>query len=281
MIDLHTHSSASDGNLSPSNLISYATEKNVSVLALCDHDTIQGIQEAKEEAQKKDITFISGIELNIQWPTGEFHLLGLGLQNFSEELLAVTKKLQEERNLRNSSIAEKMKNDGLAIDFAEIKAKNPSGCIGRPHFAEYLVEKKLVKTRQQAFDKYLGKGRPYYVERTGADLKEAIFAIKTSGGIPVLAHPLSLYVSWGKITGVLTELYAQGVQGIEAWHPGARVGECKRLESLGKELGFFVTAGSDFHGEKIRSDRKIGHTAGLTKIEDRFFYEELQPFLNK
>ena len=80
-------------------------------------------------------------------------------------------------------IAEKMKNDGLAIDFEEIKAKNPSGCIGRPHFAEYLVEKKLVKTRQQAFDKYLGKGRPYYVERTGADLKEAIFAIKTSGGI--------------------------------------------------------------------------------------------------
>lgn len=281
MIDLHTHSSASDGALSPKNLISYAAEKNISVLALCDHDTVEGIQEAQEEAQKRNITFIPGIELDIQWPTGEFHLLGLGLQNFSKELLTITKELQEDRNLRNITIAEKMKNDGLAIDFAEIKEKHPSGCIGRPHFAEYLVEKKIVKTRQQAFDKYLGKGRPYYVAKTGADLEKAVSAIKTSGGVPVLAHPLSLYVSWGKIEGVLTELHQKGIQGIEAWHPGARVGECKRLETLGKELGFFITAGSDFHGERIRSDRKIGHSAGLTKIEDRFFYDELQLFLNK
>ena len=111
--------------------------------------------------------------------------------------------------------------------------------------------------------------------KIGMNLDVAIQAIKDSEGIPVLAHPLSLYVSWGKIEGVLTDLKERGICGLEAWHSGVRLSEAKRLEELARKLGFFVTAGSDFHGEKVRADRKIGHTAGGLKIDSRFWQDEL------
>ena len=113
------------------------------------------------------------------------------------------------------------------------------------------------------------------------NLDVAIQAIKDSEGIPVLAHPLSLYVSWGKIEGVLTDLKERGICGLEAWHSGVRLSEAKRLEELARKLGFFVTAGSDFHGEKVRADRKIGHTAGGLKIDSRFWQDELSVQLNQ
>ena len=118
-----------------------------------------------------------------------------------------------------------------------------------------------------------------YVERTGANLDESIVAIKESGGVPVIAHPMSLYLSWGKLPDQLINFYERGVLGMEAFHPGARVTECLRLEERAKKIGFFITAGSDFHGEKIRADRKLGHTCGNKKIEERFWLEELKPNL--
>ncbi|MDE6736334.1 MAG: PHP domain-containing protein, partial [Treponemataceae bacterium] len=151
--------------------------------------------------------------------------------------------------------------------------------LGRPHFADYLVHIGVVKNRQVAFDNYLAQGRPWYAVHQGADLDAAIAAILSSGGVPVLAHPLSLYVSWGKIEGVLADLVARGIQGMEAWHPGARVGEAIRLEELAHKLGCFVTAGSDFHGAGVRADRHLGRTSGDKKIDDRFWFDELLPHL--
>ena len=279
MIDLHSHSTASDGEFSPSELVALAIEKNVNVLALTDHDTFDGIEEGKQAAQNKNITFIPGIELNIQRSRGEFHLLGLGIKEPSTSLIKICKELQEGRLSRNQQIIEKMQQDGFPVNYQELKEMFPTQILGRPHLAAYLVEKKVVKKRQLAFDKYLGKGRPYYVERRAADLYDAIYAIKDSGAVPVLAHPLSLYVSWGKMEETLADLKEAGIEGLEAWHPGTRVGEALRLEEMAKKLGFFVTAGSDFHGPNVRGDRKLGHTTGNRKIEDRFFYEELKPRL--
>ena len=279
MIDLHSHSTASDGEFSPSELVALAIEKNVNVLALTDHDTFDGIEEGKQAAKNKNITFISGIELNIQRSRGEFHLLGLGIKEPSTSLIKICKELQEGRLSRNQQIIEKMQQDGFPVNYQELKEMFPTQILGRPHLAAYLVEKKVVKKRQLAFDKYLGKGRPYYVERRAADLYDAIYAIKDSGAVPVLAHPLSLYVSWGKMEETLADLKEAGIEGLEAWHPGTRVGEALRLEEMAKKLGFFVTAGSDFHGPNVRGDRKLGHTTGNRKIEDRFFYEELKPRL--
>lgn len=280
MIDLHTHSTASDGELSPSELIKYAEEKGITHLALTDHDTTDGLDEAEKAAAEEGIHFIRGIEINIERNRGEFHLLGLSLQKNSPELDQIIIQLQEAREIRNRQIIEKMKNDGLDVSYEELKELFNVKTIGRPHFAAYLVHKKIVRHRQQAFDRYIGQSRPYYVERKGADLSESVDAIIKSGGIPVLAHPMSLYVSWGKLEAVLGEIKDAGVKGLEAWHPGVRKNEAIRLEEAARKLGFFVTAGSDFHGENIRADRKIGHTAGMMKIDDRFWTEELLPAIN-
>ena len=268
MIDLHVHTTASDGQYTPSQIIEKASDKNIGVIAITDHDTIAGIDEGAAAARKHGITFVPGTELNINFPTGEFHLLGLGFKQISPSLTLLLDNLVKNRELRNAQIIEKMRAEGVDLTLEEMKADFPDTVLGRPHFAAELVKKKVVKTRQQAFDRFLAKGRPWYVQRVGSNLDEAIIAIKESGGVPVIAHPMSLYLSWGKLPDTLQDFYDHGVMGLEAFHPGARVTECLRLEELAHKIGYFVTAGSDFHGEKIRADRKLGHTCGGRKIED-------------
>ncbi|OJF77218.1 MAG: phosphatase [Treponema sp. CETP13] len=281
MIDLHSHSTASDGVFSPSELVNYANKEGITVLALTDHDTIDGLAEAQKTALKTGITFVPGIEIQIQWPTGEFHLLGLSLKSISPTLVKIINLLQKGRKDRNLEIINRMNQAGMDITLEEVSKKYNVSTIGRPHIAAWMVDHGVVKKRQLAFDKYLAKGRPFYVERVGASLDEAIVAIKESGGIPVIAHPLSLYVSWGKIEPILKDIHDRGVEGLEAWHPGARVVECERLEKMAHKLGFFVTGGSDFHGQSVRTDRFLGKTAGNRTIDDRFWLEELQPALQK
>ena len=281
MIDLHTHSTASDGTYTPAQLMEYAHARNINAIALTDHDSIDGIIEAQKKARELSMEFIPGIELSIQWPTGEFHLLGLGLQSPSKELLGAIDFLRQERDNRNIKMAQKLQEQGIAITYEEVIEKAGTKTIGRPHFASLMIEKGFIRQRQQAFDQYFAKGRPCYVERTGLDLEDAVKAIKTSGGIPVQAHPLSMYVSWGKMEDTMIDIQMHGVEGLEAWHPGTRVSEAYRLEELARKLGMTATAGSDFHGEKVRADRKIGYTAGKSKIEDKFWYEELKPALEK
>ncbi|MBP5601356.1 MAG: PHP domain-containing protein [Treponema sp.] len=271
MIDLHVHTTASDGQYTPTQIIEKASNKSIGVIAITDHDTIAGIQEGSQAAKEHGITFVPGVELNINFPTGEFHLLGLGFKQISPLLTEILDNLVNHRELRNVQIIERMRADGVDITLEEMQADFPDTVLGRPHFAAELVKKKVVKTRQQAFDRFLAKGRPWYVPRIGAGLDEAIVAIKESGGVPVIAHPMSLYLSWGKLPDALQDFYERGVMGLEAFHPGARVTECLRLEELAHKIGFFVTAGSDFHGEKIRADRKLGFTCGGKKIDDEIW----------
>lgn len=283
MIDLHTHTTASDGQYTPEELVYKAAEKNISVLAITDHDTISGLEEGAEACRKTGITFVPGIEINIQRPNCEFHLLGLGLNlnGISESLNKLLKGLIKSRHERNEFIVSKMRSSGIKTTVEEIQAEFPDQVLGRPHFASWLTNHNYVKNRQAAFDKFLARDRPWYVERAGADLDEAVKAIYESGGVPVIAHPLSLYLSWSKIEPVLADFFERGVKGMECFHPGARVTECLRLQEIARKLGFFVTAGSDFHGEKVRSDRRPGHTCGGKIIEDKYYYEELKPFLEK
>jgi len=281
MIDLHVHTTASDGQYTPSEIIQKAKEKNLKAIAITDHDTVNGIEEGRKAAKEANIDFVPGIELNINGSAGEFHLLGLGIQTVSKSMESILENVIKNRDLRNQSIIEKMQQDGVDITLEELNQEFPNTIIGRPHFAAILVKKGVVKVRQQAFDQYLARGRKWYVERVGTNLDEAIVAIKDCGALPIIAHPMSLYLSWGKLPEMMQKYAEQGIVGIEAFHPGARVTECLRLEELGRKLGLIITAGSDFHGEKIRTDRRIGHTCGGKKIEDRFYFEELLPLLNK
>lgn len=281
MIDLHVHTTASDGQFSPSQIIQMAVDKGLSRIAITDHDTAAGLEEAKAAAQELKINFVAGTELNISFPTGEFHLLGLGFTNISPSLNEIFEDLVKSRQERNENIISKMQKDGVQISLEEVQKDYPDTILGRPHFAAELVKKKVVKNRQMAFDKYLAKGRPWYVDRVGANLDQAIVAIKESGGLPVVAHPMSLYLSWGKLPETLQNFYERGVAGIEAYHPGARMTECLRLEELARKIGLLVTAGSDFHGPKVRADRKLGHTCNDKPIENRFWDEELGKYLNR
>jgi len=269
MIDLHTHSRASDGSLSPHELISLGAKRGISVLALTDHDTINGLEEAKKAAKDLKIGFIPGIELEISMPlavSGEFHLLGLGIGKPSPAFTSAVALLSKNREARNREILERMKSMNIEATYEDLAALSGGHSIGRPHFASLLVQKKAVRNIEQAFNRFLGRGRPLYVPKTGLDFDLAVTVIKESGGLAILAHPMSLYLAWGRLPGLIMNLKERGLDGLEAWHPAARVKECKRLEDLAKSLELYVTAGSDFHGE-ARPDRKLGITAGGKKIE--------------
>ena len=277
MIDLHVHTTASDGQYTPAQIMQKAADLGINTIAITDHDTVAGLEEGRTEAEKLGINFVPGIEMNINGSRGEFHLLGLGLKRISTSLQTAIDNLQKNRVIRNEEMIAKMRADGVDITIEELYSHFPDTVIGRPHIAAMLVEKGLVRKRQQAFDKYLAKGRPWYCERVGTNLDEAIVAIRESGGIPVIAHPMSLYLSWGKLPAALQDIYERGVMGLEAFHPGARMTDCLRLEECARKIGYFITA----HGEKVRADRKLGHTCNNKVIEDKFWTEELGPALER
>lgn len=281
MIDLHVHTTASDGQYTPSEIVEKAYEKKLSLIAITDHDTTEGLEEGEKKAKELGILFVRGIEISINRPGCEFHLLGLGLKSNSDSLKKLTSGVLSNRTLRNEEILQKLKSKGINLDIETLQKDFSNTVIGRPHIAEELVKMKIVKTRQQAFDQYLAKGRSCYVDMKGADFDEAIQSINDSGGVPVLAHPMSLFLSWSKMPDFIKDLKDRGLKGLEAYHPGARRAECYRLDELARSLGLFITAGSDFHGEKIRFDRKLGHTCKDKKIDDSFWFNELLPALAK
>ncbi|GHT58882.1 phosphatase [Spirochaetia bacterium] len=268
MIDLHTHSNASDGSLSPRALIQEAAKRDLSAIALTDHDTINGLEDAKNEAAIRGIRFIPGIEIEItNKGPGEFHLLGLGITRPSPAFRDAVGELSRLREARNREILDKMHEFSVEAAYEEVQALSGGHSVGRPHFASLLVNRGIVKNREQAFSRYLGVGKPFYVPKAGLDFEQAAALIRESGGIPVLAHPMSLYVAWGRLPDMIRELKDKGLMGIEAWHPTAKPRACRRLEELGNSLGLYITAGSDFHGE-TRPDRRLGISSGGRKIED-------------
>jgi predicted metal-dependent phosphoesterase TrpH len=277
MIDLHTHSNSSDGDYSPVQLMREAKKRDISAIALTDHDTLGGLEGAQSEAHAIGIQFIPGIEINIKWTRegelpglgsgGEFHLLGLGIHSPSPAFLAAIGDLSRCREKRNREILDRMHELSIEASWEELLALSGGHSVGRPHFASLLIKKKIVRTREQAFARYLQMGKPLYVPKAGLVFEEAAALIRESGGIPVLAHPMSLYVAWGRLPDLIKALQDRGLMGIEAWHPTAQARACRRLEELGRSLGLYVTEGSDFHGA-VRPDRKLGFSHRGREISD-------------
>lgn len=257
-----------------------ACQKGLSALALTDHDTMDGIAEAQAAADECGLRLIPGVELEIDWlpasggggallpATKEFHLLGLDIASPSASFLEMITELKQAREDRNLSMIQKMRDLGMDADYEEIKTLS-NGCVGRPHFAKYLIQHKIAKNIDQAFKIFLGTDKPLYISKAGVDFKRAMTAIKESGGVAVLAHPSTLYVSWGRLPDIIASLKAEGLDGIEAWHPLVTRHTAQRLEALGRRLGLRISAGSDYHGE-ARRDRSLGHTSDGIKIDDKF-----------
>jgi predicted metal-dependent phosphoesterase TrpH len=267
--DLHTHSSASDGDLTPAALVEKACNLGISTLALTDHDSTAGLAEARSAAALANLEFIPGIEIEIDFEPGEFHLLGYGIDETAPQLVEAVEKLAYARQERNSVIIARMMEAKLPLDFEQIEELSRRSYLGRPHLADFLVEAHCARDRQDAFDRDLGKGKPFYIKKACLPLEEALSVIHGAGGVAVVAHPYSLFVSKIMLSRLFDQWKAIGIGGIEAYHPTAKYGQCVILERMARERKMFVTAGSDFHG-KMRPECGLGHTAGNMLIDMRF-----------
>jgi predicted metal-dependent phosphoesterase TrpH len=269
MIDLHTHSSMSDGTYTPEALMDLALETGLGALALTDHDTLAGLDRAAARARGTPLVLVPGVELEIACDTGEFHLLGLGLDGDRgglEEALATVRRDRHDRNVR---MVAHLASSGIPVTLEELAAVSGGGVVSRAHFARLLVQKGVVKRTEDAFSRYIGKGRPFYEPRRTLELKDAVRLVARAGGVAVVAHPLSLGLAGAALRQKLAHARDAGVAGIEAWHPKATVRDCRRLERLAVSIGLAVTAGSDFHGLNL-PQRRLGYTAGGLAIDDRY-----------
>lgn len=248
MIDLHTHSTYSDGTFSPEELIEEAYKKGIKAIAITDHDTIDGICYAKEKAKELNIELINGIEFSADYKGIEIHVLGYFLDITNKNLLNLLKDLEKTRDKRNLELIEKLNNIGLDISFDYVKSLSGSGLVTKAHFASAIVEKGYAKTRNEAFSLYLGKGKPAYVQRVLISYKEAIDFILNANGIPVLAHPMIYKMSEKDLDVAIKDLKDSGLCGIECYYPSNTLSQTNFLLSLAKKYNLKITGGSDFHG---------------------------------
>ena len=256
-IDLHIHSTASDGTLTPTEIVQTAlkstkSEKDPIVIALTDHDTVAGVSEFLKEAKKNKerVTAIPGVEISTNYHGVEIHILGYNVDPENKELLEQLKICRESRDGRNEKIIARLQAEGFQITMEDIKPEDPNETIARPHIAKQLMKKKYVSSVKEAFDKYLAEGRSCYVERIMPTPQKAIALIRNSGGIPVLAH-LMYYkkLNAAEKEVLVSELKEAGLEGIEAYYNTYTPVEEEYVSSLAKQNALLLTGGTDFHGQ--------------------------------
>jgi len=252
--DLHVHSSASDGQLSPAEVVSLAASKGVAVLSLTDHDSTEGVEEAIAAARSLPLFVIPGVELNAQTPHGEAHILGYFVDPQDRLLL---RRLNERRNVRGRRaelMLRRLAGIGYKLSLSRLQEIAEGGSIGRPHVARALVEAGYVQDVEEAFRRLIRKGAPGYVPTPVLSAAEAIAWVIEAGGIPTLAHPI-------QITQAVNGLVKSGLQGLEVYY-GAYSGEDMAfLAGLADSFGLLRTGGSDFHGPSILSSAELGNVS--------------------
>lgn len=243
--DLHTHTTASDGTFSPSENIKRAIEKGLNAIAITDHDTIEGVEEGMAEANKHDnFECVPGIEISTLYEGQDIHVLGYFIDYKDEKFLSTLDKLSSVRDQRNKMILKNLNALGINIEEAELEAKrHGEGNVGRGHIAEIMMDKGIVNSLPEAFEKYLGKGKPAYAITDRISPIEAVKIIRDAKGVPVLAHP-GIYDA-DELIPILSE---NGLAGIECCHPDHTIEQVKYYEKIAEKYSLIKTAGSDFHG---------------------------------
>lgn len=289
-VDLHCHSTASDGTYAPADVVRLAKERELSALALTDHDTINGVAEAAAAAASLGVDFLPGIEISAEYPhPGTLHILGYGIDPASTVLRSLTDTLMGGRDDRNPKIIAKLQSLHVDITMEEVEAEakvekqEPGGepakkkPIGRPHIAAILVRKGYVGTIKQAFDKYLAPGGMAYFDKERLAPHTALQMIRDSGGIPVLAHPVQLrYTNDSQLETVLKDLVDHGLQGIETIHSDHNDALVDEYTALAAKYGLVTTGGSDFHGSN-KKDISLGSAKG--RRVPRAFFDRLREVL--
>ncbi len=250
MIDLHCHTNASDGSLTPTELVELATNIGLFALSIADHDTLGGLEEGVKAGIERKLCVIPGIELSVNSPWGSLHLLGY-FSNVNPPIVSQRViQIQSFREKRNPVIARKLQELGIPINFDDVVNAAGGQVIGRPHFAKIMVEMGVVSTSQEAFDKYLKSDAPAYVDRERLNVQEAIALILKDNGIPVLAHPCLITIPDGfNIEDVVVAFKEMGGKGIEAYAPVHFKSLTNKLLKLANKHDLLITGGTDFHGE--------------------------------
>lgn len=251
--DLHCHTNASDGLLSPVEVIYIAAQKGLSAIAITDHDTISGYSEGKRAALDCGIDLITGIEINTDWFGKEIHILGYGFDPESQDLKIRLNDIRRKRKDRIIKIVNKLNEIGLKLNTEEVASKARGISVGRPHVAQVMVDKGYARSVKDAFENYLAIGAKAYVPRYKLKPEEAINIIDKAGGIAVLAHP--------GIQDLFCEIspwMEAGLQGIEVYHPEHNKENIIRYSELARKKRLIITGGSDFHGEKVKPGIRIG-----------------------
>jgi predicted metal-dependent phosphoesterase TrpH len=261
-VDLHCHSTASDGTLAPREVVQLAHRNGLSALALTDHDTIGGVEEAATEAAKFGIDFLPGIEISCDFPTGTMHLLGYGVDPASTVLRQLTETLIAGRDDRNPRIVRKLNELNVAITMAEVEAESGGGVVGRPHIAAILMRKGYVSSIKNAFDKYLAPGGLAYFDKERILPREAFDMIHRSGGLPVLAHPVQLRTeNDGQLERIIKDCADLGLIGLEVIHSDHNAALVDKYSALAGKFGLLKTGGSDYHGSN-KKDIDLGIANG-------------------
>lgn len=244
-VDLHIHSTASDGRYSPQEIVRKATGLGLEVIALADHDSVDGIAPALEEARKLNrLQFIPAVEVSTDVPSGEVHILGYFIDYTSEELAAALERFRYSREGRAQGMVAKLAELGIQISWERVREIAGDGTIGRPHIAQAMLEKGHIGSIKEAFDRYIARDGPAYVERDKMTPEEAVRLILRNRGLPVMAHPFTA----PEPEAMIVELKATGMVGIEAYYNNYMNEEIGNLIALAKNHGLIITGGSDYHG---------------------------------
>jgi predicted metal-dependent phosphoesterase TrpH len=266
-IDLHIHTTASDGTLTPSEVISQALKLKLKAIAITDHDTLAGSNAALQAGIPSPLNFLTGVEISAAPPrfyvgSGSFHLLGYSIRLDDPALNHALEKLQQARKNRNPAIISRLNDLGITITLDEVRQEAGDGQLGRPHIAKLLVKKGLVASMNQAFDRYLGADGPAYVDKFRIECRKAIALILNAGGIPVLAHPGLLKCKTSdQFDELIAGLKKMGILGVEVFYPEHTPGQTHLFAELAQRHNLMLTGGTDFHGS-INPEIAIGSGKG-------------------
>lgn len=279
-VDLHCHSTASDGTLAPADVVRLAKNSGLTALALTDHDTIAGLPEAATAAKELGLDFLPGIEISCEvLKPATMHMLGYGVDSDSQPLKELTSQLQAGRDDRNPRIIRKLNELNVAITMEEVEAEAGGDVVGRPHIAAVMLRKGYVSSIKQAFDKYLATGGLAYFDRDRPTPKRGIELIRQAGGLPVLAHPVQLRTeNDAQLERTVKDLADLGLAGIEVIHSDHDDAWFEKCIRLAERFGLLRTGGSDFHGTN-KKDIRLGEARG--RRIPREYFDRLTAQLTK
>ena len=280
-IDLHIHTTASDGTFTPEQVVSHAHQLKLKAIAITDHDTVAGSKEALRSGIPPSLGFLTGVEISSTPPSfypgsGSFHLLGYSIRLDDPKLNRTLEKLQQARKNRNPAIINRLNELGISITLDEVRREAGEGQLGRPHIAQFMVKKRTVASIDEAFDQFLGTGKPAYVDKQRVECFKAIEIILDAGGVPVLAHPGLLgYKTESQLDDLIGRLKKAGIQGMEVYYSGHTPDQTRLYAELAKRHDLLMTGGSDFHGA-IQPDIEMGSGRGDLIVPYELFEKLIQ-----